>query len=73
MCCWAMIDAKVSRLVMGCRHAAMGRRDIGTYAVEALIAMTGRPLEVVTGVRAAECEAQRKTWKGWRAFQNERD
>ena len=71
MCCWAMIDAKVSRLVMGCRHAQLGRKDIGTYSVEALVAMTGRPLEIVTGIRHKECEAQRKTWSGWRAFQGE--
>ena len=72
MCCWAMIDAKVSRLVMGCRHAQLGRRDIGTYSVEAFVAMTGRPLEIVTGVLAKECEAQRKSWPGWRAFQGEK-
>lgn len=72
MCCWAIIDSKISRLVLGCRHAAMGRRDIGAYSVEALVAMTGRPLEIVTGVRAAECEALRKGWKGWRAFQGEK-
>ena len=72
MCCWAMIDAKVSRLVLGCRHAQMGRKDIGTYSVEALVAMTGRPLEIVTGVLAKECEAQRRSWPSWRAFQGEK-
>ena len=71
MCCWAIIDAKISRLVLGCRHAALGRRDIGTYSVEALVAMTGRTLEIVTGIRAHECEALRRSWKGWRAFQGE--
>src|SRR5262245_61718765 len=73
MCCWAIIDSKISRLVLGCRHAAMGRRDIGTYSVEALVALTGRPLEIITGVRDRECEAQRKSWKGWRAFQGEKE
>ena len=71
MCCWAIIDSKISRLVLGCRHAALGRRDIGTYSVEALVAMTGRPLEIITGVRDRECETLRKSWKGWRAFQGE--
>ena len=71
MCCWAIIDAKISRLVLGCRHAALGRKDIGTYSVERLVAMTGRPLEIVTGVKDRECEALRKSWKGWRAFQGE--
>ena len=50
MCCWAIIDSKIPRLVLGCRHAALGRKDIGTYSVEALVAMTGRPLEIITGV-----------------------
>ena len=72
MCCWAIIDSKIARLVLGCRHAQMGRTDIGTYSVDALVAMTGRPLEIVTGVRAKECEAQRKSWGGWRAFQGEK-
>ncbi|HYC49454.1 MAG TPA: nucleoside deaminase [Burkholderiales bacterium] len=71
MCCWAIIDSKISRLVLGCRHAQMGRRDIGSYSVDALVAMTGRPLEIVTGIRAKECEAQRKSWGGWKAFQGE--
>ena len=31
----------------------LDRKDIGTYSVEALVAMTGRPLEIITGVRAA--------------------
>ena len=71
MCGWAIIDCRIPRLVLGCRHAQMGRRDIGTYSVEALVAMTARPLEIITGVRAQECEAQRKSWPGWRAFQGE--
>lgn len=71
MCCWAIIDAKIPRLVLGCRHAGLKRKDIGTYSVEALVAMTGRPLEIITGVREKECEALRKSWKGWRAFQGE--
>lgn len=71
MCCWAMIDSKIPRLVLGCRHAALKRKDIGTYSVETLVAMTGRPLEIITDVRAAECEALRRSWPGWRAFQGE--
>ncbi|MCC6531164.1 MAG: nucleoside deaminase [Burkholderiales bacterium] len=71
MCCWAMIDARIPRLVLGCRHAQLERKDIGSYSVEALVAMTGRPLEIVTGVLAQECEALRRSWPGWRAFQGE--
>jgi len=71
MCCWSIIDTKIARLVLGCRHAAMKRKDIGNYSVEALVQMTGRPLEIITGVRAQECEAVRRSWPGWRAFQGE--
>ena len=73
MCCWAIIDSKISRLVLGCRHAALQRKDIGSYSVEALVAMTGRPLEIVTGIRERECEALRRSWKGWREFQGEEE
>jgi len=73
MCCWAIIDSKISRLVLGCRHAALQRKDIGSYSVEALVVMTGRPLEIVTGIRERECEALRRSWKGWRAFQGEQE
>ena len=71
MCCWAILDTKIPRLVLGCRHAAMKRKDIGSYSVEALVQMTGRPLEIITGVRAQECEVVRRSWPGWRAFQGE--
>jgi tRNA(adenine34) deaminase len=71
MCCWAIIDARISTLVLGGRHAGLKRKDIGTYSVEALVAMTGRPLEIITGVREKECEDLRRTWKGWKAFQGE--
>ena len=71
MCCWAIIDSKISTLVLGGRHAGLKRKDIGTYSVEALAAMTGRPLEIITGVREKECEDLRRTWQGWKAFQGE--
>lgn len=71
MCCWAIIDAKIPRLVLGCRHAGLKRKDLGSYSVEALVAMTDRPLEIITGVREQECEDLRRSWKGWRAWQGE--
>ena len=72
MCCWAMIDARISTLVLGGRHAGLKRKDIGTYSVEALVNMTGRPLEIITGVREKECEDLRRSWSGWKAFQGEK-
>lgn len=67
MCCWAILEAKVSRLVIGGRHAGIGRTDLGRYAVETMLEFTGRSLEVVTGVRTDECEAMRKAWIAERA------
>jgi len=62
MCCWAILEAKLSRLVMGGRHAAIGRKDIGGYSVETMLAFTGRSIDLVTGVRAHECEQLRIEW-----------
>jgi tRNA(adenine34) deaminase len=59
MCCWAIINAKISTLVLGARHAGFRSNDFGTYSVEALAAMTGRKLEIITGVRVRECEQLR--------------
>lgn len=67
MCCWAIIEANISRLVLGGRHAGIGRKDIGGYSVETLLALTGRPLELVTGIRTDECEALRLAWIAERA------
>ena len=65
MCCWALLEAGVSRLVLGARHAEMRRTDYGHYSVEGLLSMTDRKMEVVTGVRTAECEALRRSYPGW--------
>jgi tRNA(adenine34) deaminase len=62
MCCWAIIDSGAARLVLGGRHAALGRQDLGSYSVENLLAFTGRSLEVVTGVKAKESEDMRRAW-----------
>lgn len=62
MCCWAIVDSKVSRLVLGGRHAALGRKDLGRYSVETFLEFMGRSLELVTGIRAAESEEMRRAW-----------
>ena len=69
MCCWAIFEAKVSRLVLGARHAAIGRKDLGTYSVERFMALTGRSVELVTGVLSSECEEMRIAWVAERAKQ----
>jgi tRNA(Arg) A34 adenosine deaminase TadA len=40
MCCWAIKEAGIERVVLGARHAAMRRTDYGDYSVEKLLAMT---------------------------------
>ena len=62
MCLWAVRVAGIRRLVLGGRHAGVGRPDLGDYAAEKLLAMTGNPFELVTGVRQAECEDIRRRW-----------
>lgn len=62
MCCWAIIQANAARLVLGGRHAALGRQDLGSYTVENLLTFTGRSLELVTGIRAKESEDMRRAW-----------
>jgi tRNA(adenine34) deaminase len=67
MCCWAITEANITRVVLGGRHAGIGRKDLGGYSVEALLRLTGRSIELVTGVRARECEEFRLAWIAERA------
>jgi tRNA(adenine34) deaminase len=62
MCAEAMRMAKVSRLVLGLRHADLKRTDLGSYSIEAYCRLLAWPLDIVTGVRHAECFALRKRW-----------
>ncbi len=57
MCCWALQAANIAELVLGARHAGMQRTDYGAYTVESLLALTGRQMTIVTGIRIADCEA----------------
>jgi tRNA(adenine34) deaminase len=67
MCCWAILEANVSRVVLGGRHAGIGRKDIGGYSIETLFKLTGRSFELVTGVKSRECEEFRLAWIAERA------
>ena len=62
MCAEAMRMARVARLVLGLRHADLKRTDLGTYSIEAYCKLLAWPLEIVTGVRHAECLGLRKRW-----------
>ena len=63
MCLWAAHRAGIKRLVLGGRHAAMKRRDLGRYSVEKLLRLTGIRMELVTGVLTRECEDVRWAWR----------
>jgi len=60
MCLWAISIAGIDRLVLGARHAAFHPHDYGDYSVERLLELTGRTLDLVTGVLTDECEAMRR-------------
>lgn len=62
MCAEAMRMAKLGRLVLGLRHADLKRTDLGRYSIEAFAAMMAWPLELVNGVRHAECGDIRRRW-----------
>lgn len=62
MCFWCMQEAKITTVVLGGRYAGIGRTDLGRYTVESFREFTGRPLEIITGVLQAECEAVRLEW-----------
>lgn len=62
MCLWALLEAKVARLVMGGRYASIGGYRLGRYAVESFLEFMDRRLDVITGVMQAECEALRSEW-----------
>jgi tRNA(adenine34) deaminase len=62
MCAEAMRMARVTRLVLGLRHKDLNRVDLGSYSIEAYCKMLAWPIEIVTGVRHAECFDLRKRW-----------
>lgn len=55
MCCGALLLGKVSSLVLGARYAQFRTAEWGAYSVERMVAMMGRPLEIIPGIREVEC------------------
>ena len=62
MCAGAMKLAGISRLVLGLRHAALRRTDLGEYSIETFCHLAGYDLSLTTGVLEAECLALRRRW-----------
>jgi tRNA(Arg) A34 adenosine deaminase TadA len=63
MCLSTILEAKVARIVLGARHKRVGRTDLGNYSVESFLAWLSREIDVVPGIREAECEELRLAWK----------
>ncbi len=62
MCLWMILEAKIERLVLGARHAALKRTDTGGYTVESFLALTRRKLDLVTGLLEQPCVDLRLQW-----------
>lgn len=66
MCLGTILEAKITRLVLGGRHAGIGRKHRGRYTIESMLELANGKLDFVTGVRTQECE---KLWLDWNATQ----
>ena len=62
MCAGAIMLARIRRLVLGARHAALRRTDLGDYSIESFCRLAGLDLAIVNGVREVECLALRRRW-----------
>lgn len=63
MCGWAIHLAAIGTVVLGARHRALGRTDLGRYSLEDLLTWTGQSMAIVTGILEAECTAFRRAWQ----------
>jgi tRNA(Arg) A34 adenosine deaminase TadA len=62
ICLSTMLDARISRVVVGARHQSpVGRKDLGRYSMERLLRLTGRKLEIVP-MKVAESMKLRRAW-----------
>lgn len=67
MCCWAIKASGLAGMVIGARHADLAdlnppEKRYGNYTVEALNELGAAGLDIVTGVRHAECVDMRRAW-----------
>ncbi len=62
MCLWALVEGGITRIVLGARHRQIGRKAYGAYDLESLLDLTGRRIEITTGVLADACGDMRLDW-----------
>jgi tRNA(adenine34) deaminase len=63
MCGWAIHLSGIGTVVLGARHHALGRTDLGGYSLEGLVRWTGQSMTIVPGILEAECTAFRRAWQ----------
>lgn len=62
MCAWGIRCAGLKQVVLGARHADLKRTDMGTYAFDTFMIATGQNVQLVSGIRTAECVELRREW-----------
>lgn len=62
MCAYALHLHRIDRIVLGARHADLGRTDLGLYSLEGFAEMMKYDLDLVTDVRRQDCIALRREW-----------
>jgi len=62
MCAYAIRLSGIARVVLGARHADLHRTDLGSYSLESFARLMGYGLDLVEGVRQAECIDLRVRW-----------
>jgi tRNA(adenine34) deaminase len=63
MCGWAIHLAGIGTVVLGARHRALGRTDLGGYSLDGLMRSTNQSLTIVSGILEAECTSFRRAWQ----------
>lgn len=58
-----ILEANIRQVVIGARHARLGRKDLGDYSAEAFVLfIKHNDVQIVTGVREAEFETMLLQW-----------
>lgn len=62
MCAWALHLNGVSHIVLGARHADLGRTDLGRYSLETFADLMGLQVQITTGIEHEACLNLRREW-----------
>lgn len=62
MCAWALYLSGIRHVVLGARHADLGRVDLGRYTLETFIEMLGMKMQLTLGVEHEACLKLRRDW-----------